>query len=143
MAQLYICSVWNWEQQQFLAYFPSGHRKLGGKVRVTALQFINEQDSSALLLSGTDDGVVSIYSDFAASSSWSTGDDDEPGGGPTVVSSWRALDLLPDETSPGLQLTYQPMNGTLIAGGDQRIVKIWDLEKELCVQVYLPIIVSD
>lgn len=114
--------MWNWEQQSFVNYFPSTPRKLGGKVRITGIHFINEQDSSSLLLTGTDDGLVSIHDGIVSDC-------------PTTLTTWRALDLIPDETSPGLQLCYQQMNGTVIAAGDHRLVKIWDLEKELCVQV--------
>ncbi|OAJ40186.1 hypothetical protein BDEG_23950 [Batrachochytrium dendrobatidis JEL423] len=89
--------------------------------RITSMQFINEEDV-ALLLAGSDDGLIRLYRKF-----------DQPE--VELVSAWRGLsDILPGSRGSGLHCKWQQSNGYLFVGGDSRVIKVWDAEEELCVQ---------
>ena len=57
-------------------------------------------------------------------------------GGHELVTSWRALtDLLPSMRGSGLVIDWQQSTGSLLVSGDVRQIRIWDVEREACVQV--------
>lgn len=119
--------------------------------RISSMCWINES-YDALLLLGSDDGVVKVWRDV--STSYETGgkcdsDDAAAGnshGGSHKRSHYSAVELasafsaLPDvaETSrgSGLVLSWQQATGTLIAGGNSSTIRVWDLGREQCVRVF-------
>lgn len=116
---------------------------------------MNELDD-ALLLCGSgktcafndyfvnlDDGVVRIYQNYLQSS-------------PRLITSWRAINelkLAPPTPIPSLSYTitsspiapvhspsnfvmeWQQNTGNIVAGGNVRVLKVWNVERELCVEV--------
>ncbi|TPX39231.1 hypothetical protein SeMB42_g04419 [Synchytrium endobioticum] len=90
--------------------------------RITSLRFINEDDNG-LLLMGSDEGIIRIYRRY------------EYIGSHELVTAWRALtDLLPSMRGSGLVTDWQQSTGTLLVSGDVRQIRIWDVEREACVQ---------
>ncbi|TPX34292.1 hypothetical protein SmJEL517_g02937 [Synchytrium microbalum] len=90
--------------------------------RITSLRFINEDDNGMLLI-GSDEGIVRIYRNY------------EHMGCHELVTAWRALtDLLPSMRGSGLVTDWQQSTGSLLVSGDVRQIRIWDVEREACVQ---------
>lgn len=111
-------SVWDWKLNKLKARFGNGN-PIG--TRVTEIRFLNEDDV-ALLMTGSGDGVVRIYRNYE--------NEDEV----ELVSSWRALtDLLPSKRSSGLVADWQQGRGTLLIGGDEKVIRVWDAPRELCL----------
>lgn len=55
-----------------------------------------------------------------------------------MVSGWRGLtDLLPNNRGSGLITHWQQEQGALFVSGDVRVIRLWDPNKELCVQVLI------
>lgn len=51
-----------------------------------------------------------------------------------LVSSWRALtDLLPSKRSSGLVADWQQGRGTMLVGGDVKVIRVWDAPREMCL----------
>jgi regulator-associated protein of mTOR len=92
--------------------------------RITDMKFINEEDE-ALLLTGSDDGVVRLYKNY-------DGSDQEQA---VLVSSWRALKDMEKSNSrqSGLVSDWHQARGLLFTGGDARIIKVWDVHQEMPV----------
>lgn len=91
--------------------------------KITEIKFLNEDDV-ALLMVGSGDGVVKIYRNY------------ENNGGAELVSSWRALtDLLPSRRSSGLVAEWQQGRGTMLVGGDVKVIRVWDAPREMCLSV--------
>ncbi|KAJ3336924.1 hypothetical protein HDU93_001887 [Gonapodya sp. JEL0774] len=112
-------SVWDWKQSQRLNIFSNGN-PIGS--RPTSVRFINEEDV-ALLLVGSDEGVVRLYRNYESPEKIE------------IVSAWRALtDLFPTSRGTGLITDWQQVTGSLLVSGDVKFVRVWDAEKELCVQ---------
>ncbi|KAA8914605.1 raptor N-terminal caspase like domain-containing protein [Sphaerosporella brunnea] len=111
-------SVWDWNGEKRLNRFSNGN-PVG--TRITEIKFLNEDDV-ALLMTGSGDGVVRIYRNYESEK------DIE------LVSSWRALtDLLPSQRSSGLIADWQQGRGTLLVGGDVKVIRVWDAPRELCM----------
>lgn len=111
-------SVWDWEKQIKLNRFCNDN-SVGTKI--TDLKLLNEDDSPSLLV-GSSEGVVRIYRHYESY------EDIE------LASAWRAItDLLPAQKSSGLITEWQQSRGSLLVGGDVRVIKIWDAPRELCM----------
>ncbi|KAI5779073.1 putative TORC1 growth control complex subunit Kog1 [Geopyxis carbonaria] len=111
-------SIWDWDQEKLLNRFSNGN-PVG--TRITEIKFLNEDDV-ALLMTGSGDGVVRIYRNYENES------DIE------LVSSWRALtDLLPSRRSSGLIADWQQGRGTMLVGGDVKVIRVWDAPREMCM----------
>lgn len=112
-------AVWDWKEEKQLARFSNGNPR---NSRVTELQFINEDDM-AMLMVGSSDGVIKIYRDY---------DDLKK---ITHVSSFRALnDLVPSTGgTSGLVFDWQQGQGKALVAGDDRVVRVWQVGQELCV----------
>lgn len=111
-------AVWDWEQHRLLSRFQNGNPP---GTNITSLSFVNE-DVEAMLLVGSADGDVRIYSRFEAAS------------GPELVSSLRALpDLVRSKRPSGLIVDWQQVTGRLLAGGDSKVLRVWDAHRELCL----------
>ena len=116
-------TVWDWEGEKQLNRFSNGN-PVG--TRITEIKFLNEDDV-ALLMTGSGDGVVRIYRNYE--------DEREA----ELVSSWRALtDLLPSQRSSGLVADWQQGRGTMLVGGDVKVIRVWDAPREMCMSVRPP-----
>ncbi|XP_007886858.1 regulatory-associated protein of mTOR isoform X3 [Callorhinchus milii] len=114
-----IC-FWNWEKGEKLDYFHNGNPRY---TRITALEYLNGQDSS-LLLSATDDGAIRVWKNFA---------DLEKN--PEMVTAWQGLsDMLPTTRGAGMVVDWEQETGLLMTSGDVRIIRIWDADREMKVQ---------
>lgn len=92
-------------------------------VSLSLSSFINEEQN-ALLMTGSDDGIVRFWRNY----------DNE--NATELISSWRALNDLPlSARGSGLVTEWQQRKGNLIVSGDVRVLRVWDLEREMCVQV--------
>ena len=116
-------SVWDWDNEKQMSRFSNGN-PVG--TRITEIKFLNEDDV-ALLMTGSGDGVVRIYRNYEDEQSIE------------LVSSWRALtDLLPSQRSSGLVADWQQGRGTMLVGGDVKIIRVWDAPREMCMSVLSP-----
>ncbi|PWW72919.1 hypothetical protein C7212DRAFT_354532 [Tuber magnatum] len=111
-------SVWDWEKSIKTNHFSNGNPT---GTKITEIKFLNEDDV-ALLMTGSGEGVVRIYRNY------------ENDGEVELVSSWRALtDLLPSRRSSGLVAEWQQGRGTMLVGGDVRVIRVWDAPREICM----------
>ncbi|GAB7359588.1 hypothetical protein MBLNU230_g6773t1 [Neophaeotheca triangularis] len=112
-------AVWDWKEATQLARFSNGN-PLGS--RVTELRFINEDDS-AMLLTGSSDGVIKIFRNYDSPSKIE------------LASSFRALsDLVAsDNQSAGLVFDWQQGQGRILVAGDDRVIRVWQAGHELCI----------
>ena len=111
-------SVHNWETSSKSCVFTNDNPNSS---QITSVQFINEDDS-ALLLAGTNDGYVRMYRNFDST-------DIE------LVSAWRGLsDLIPNPKNSKLVCKWQQSSGFLFMGGTSNVIRLWDAEEELIVQ---------
>ena len=97
---------------------------------MTSLQFINE-DVQTQLLTGSADGTVRIFSNYDPETAF----DDHP---LELCSAFRALPRLSPSNHPSGMVTdwLQPF-GLLVAGGDSRVIRVWDAHKETVSAVRL------
>lgn len=115
-------SVWDWEDQQLLTSYSNGNPP---GTAITTLTFVNEEVDT-LLLAGSADGSVRLYRHYDRAPSQRRG--------PELVSAFRALpDLLRSRYPSGLQVAWQQVSGRLLAGGDSRLLRLWDAHRELCI----------
>ncbi|ODV60408.1 ubiquitin-binding TORC1 subunit KOG1 [Ascoidea rubescens DSM 1968] len=113
-----IVKLWDWNKNEDLSNF-SNNNPIGSKI--TDIKFLNEDDKSILLV-GSSDGVIKIYRDFELADS------------AKLVTAWRALnDSQERQYSVGLITDWQQSTGNLLVSGDVRHVKIWDVQKEMCI----------
>lgn len=81
--------------------------------RITEAKFMNEDDQP-LLLTGSSEGVVRLYRNYESNRKVE------------LVCAWRALtDLLPVNKSSGLVAEWQQSRGSLLVGGDVRVIRVW------------------
>ncbi|CAO3644478.1 unnamed protein product [Mucor hiemalis] len=121
-ADSYNCLVvWDWKTGTPLSVIDNHNP---AHSRITDMKFINEEDE-ALLLTGSDDGVVRLYKNY-------DGSDQEQA---VLVSSWRALKDMEKSNSrqSGLVSDWHQARGLLFTGGDARIIKVWDVHQEMPV----------
>jgi len=98
------------------------------------MEFINGHDD-ALLLIGADDGSARIWRDFIKNGprSPSSSANDENSGA-SLVSAWNCIaEMCPSTRYSGLVLDWNQESLQLLATGDVRLIRIWDLERELKV----------
>uniref|UniRef100_A0A8C5S9Z9 Regulatory associated protein of MTOR complex 1 n=1 Tax=Laticauda laticaudata TaxID=8630 RepID=A0A8C5S9Z9_LATLA len=131
-----IC-FWDWEKGEKLDYFHNGNPRY---TRITAMEYLNGQDCS-LLLTATDDGAIRVWKNFA---------DLEKN--PEMVTAWQGLsDMLPTtrglarrvsiyldrskQGGAGMVVDWEQETGLLMTSGDVRIIRIWDTDREMKVQV--------
>ncbi|KAI9029360.1 raptor N-terminal caspase like domain-containing protein [Hyaloraphidium curvatum] len=114
-----VITVWDWVLGSKLNVFLN-QNPLGS--RPTALRLINEDDVG-LLAVGSDDGVLRIYRNYESPDKVE------------LLTAWRSLtDVVPGNHNKGLVLEWQQSSGSFLISGDVRTVRVWDAEKELCVQ---------
>ncbi|KAG0172829.1 hypothetical protein DFQ29_008217 [Apophysomyces sp. BC1021] len=121
-ADAYNCLVvWDWKTGTPLSVIDNRNPSHS---RITDMKFINEDDV-ALLLTGSDDGVVRLYKNY-------DGSEQEDA---VLVSAWRALKDMEKSSSrqSGLVCDWHQGRGTLFTGGDARVIKVWDAHQEMSV----------
>ena len=117
---IYVFRVWDWSRGIRLNNFSNGNP---AGTRITDVKLLNEDDV-ALLLTGSADGVIRIHKNYENQKKV------------TLVSAWRALtDLLPSNRSSGLIAEWQQGRGTLLVGGDMKVIRVWDAARETCLHV--------
>ncbi|CAG8664906.1 6271_t:CDS:2, partial [Racocetra persica] len=113
-------SIWNWKEHYRMHSFSNGN-PTGSKI--TTLKFINE-DEISMLLTGSSDGIVRVYRNYDSPTS------------SEIVTSWRAMpEILPNSQRSGLIAEWQQSRGTLLVGGDVRVIRVWDALREITVSV--------
>ncbi|CAO3678856.1 unnamed protein product [Umbelopsis vinacea] len=114
-------TVWNWKTSQQLSIINNHNPR---NSRITDLKFINEDDI-AMLLTASDDGVIRIYKGYD--------EYDKPEAG--LVTAWRALKGMEKSSNKqsGLVCDWYQNRGTLLIGGDARVIKVWDAQQELVI----------
>ncbi|CAH1793910.1 unnamed protein product [Owenia fusiformis] len=114
-------SIWEWEQGTRLNYFYNKNPK---HTRITSMEYINCSDTP-YLLTGTDDGAVRLWKTYYS----------ETGESPEIVTAWQGLsDMLPSTRGSGLVTDWEQQTGILLASGDVRIIRVWDVNKELKIK---------
>ncbi|KAF9166795.1 hypothetical protein DFQ26_006890 [Actinomortierella ambigua] len=111
-------SVWNWKEGHMLNRFNNSNPK---GTAVTCIKFINEDDI-AMLLVGSGEGVVRLYRRYDEANQ------------SEIVTSWRVLsDMLSSSKNTGTIVDWQQGRGSLLVGGDARVIRVWDAAREFCV----------
>ncbi|ORY51824.1 hypothetical protein BCR33DRAFT_712020 [Rhizoclosmatium globosum] len=111
--------VYNWEDGSRINWFRNSNPPGS---RITSLRFINENDV-ALIVTGSDEGIVRIYKNYTSLENCE------------VVSAWRAVnENIPVSPRADLITDWHQQTGSLLVAGDLRMIRVWDLERELCVQ---------
>ncbi|KAG1848524.1 hypothetical protein DFJ58DRAFT_796171 [Suillus subalutaceus] len=110
-----MISVWDWTQRKRLNYFCNGNPK---GTSITSLHVINQDIPTSCAA----DGIVRLYRNY----------DPTMNQGPLqMVSSFRALhELIRVRRGSGLVLDWKQSGGTLLIGGDSRIIRVWDAHTE-------------
>lgn len=99
-------------------------------MRVSSVQFINSHDRG-LILAGYDDGSVRIWKNGGNNQSNKSSAQNG-----NLVTAFQALEDQPTKSSRifGLQTAWHQSTQTIIVGGESKLVRLWDAEKELKVQ---------
>lgn len=97
------------------------------------MEFVNGHDD-ALLLIGADDGSCRIWRDFIRSGTRS-----EDPSGASLVSAWNCIaEMAPSTRCSGLVLDWNQDSLQLLATGDVRLIRIWDVQREMKVSADYP-----
>ncbi|RUS73614.1 hypothetical protein EGW08_018620, partial [Elysia chlorotica] len=87
--------------------------------RITSVDFMNAHDA-ALFMFCTDDGAIRIYRDFLKPHQYE------------LVTAFKGLsELVPSEKGSGLVTEWEQESSTLITSGNARIIRLWDMQKEM------------
>jgi len=112
--------LWDTESGKRLSKF---NNKNPRGSRITAACWVNEA-SSSLFLIGCDDGTVKIWGDLQdAIAGFGTQQ-------PNLISAFQAAPMEAGHWGSGLVTEWQPFTGTLIAGGNSKYLRCWDLGAE-------------
>ncbi|KAI1301766.1 Regulatory-associated protein of mTOR [Halotydeus destructor] len=121
-------SVWQWDSQapNGKAYSPTllgTHSNLNPpNSRLTSVQILNPHDSSLLML-GSDDGCIRVWSLYGS---------DMPQ--PKLVTAFQLFPDMPHAKGSGV-ITHWDQNASLLfAGGDSKVLKVWDSASEKKLQ---------
>ncbi|KAA0190805.1 Regulatory-associated protein of mTOR [Fasciolopsis buskii] len=88
---------------------------------VTDMQFLNAFEERSLLLTAHDDGRIRIWRNYIRD----LGQDSE------IVTAWTGInDLIPSTHHAGLVVNWSQSTTQLAVGGDARIIRLWDCERE-------------
>jgi regulator-associated protein of mTOR len=110
-------TVWDWTESTKLNRFCNSN-PVGTKI--TEATFLNEDDQP-LLLTGSSEGVVRIYRHYDSVK------------GVELACSWRVLtDMIQAHKNSGLVAEWQQSRGSLLVGGDVRVIRVWDAPREMC-----------
>ncbi|KAH7886310.1 hypothetical protein F5I97DRAFT_1879356 [Phlebopus sp. FC_14] len=113
-----MISVWDWSQRRRLNYFCNGNVK---GTSITSLHIIN-QDVGGIIMTGSADGIVRLYRNY----------DSTVDQGPVqMVSSFRGLNVMINvRRGSGLIMDWKQSGGSLLVGGDSKIIRVWDAHTE-------------
>ena len=112
-------SILDWQSGTVANSFPNFNPE---KSVITSLKFINEEDSSILLV-GSNDGTVKLYKDY------------ENPDKNRLLSAWSASnDFLPNSWSKFVCEWHQFSGSIFTGGSDSTVLKCWDADEESCVQ---------
>lgn len=124
------CTIWDWERSVRMAHFSNQQPKAA---RITSMEFINGHDD-ALLLIGADDGSCRIWRDFVRPAPRSSVSSEDCVAGADLVSAWKCIaEMTPSTRCSGLVLDWDQQSSQILATGDVRLVRVWDIERELKV----------
>lgn len=124
-------SVWDWERSVRLVHF--NNQQQPRAARITSMEFVNGHDD-ALLLIGADDGSCRIWRDFIRTGSRLSSGTVEDSSAVSLVSAWNCIaEMTPSTRCSGLVLDWNQDSLQLLATGDVRLIRIWDVERELKV----------
>jgi len=113
-----MISVWDWSRKKRLNYFCNGNPR---GTSITSLQIIN-QDVGGIVMTGSADGVVRLYRNY---------DPTLTQGHVQMVSSFRGLgEVVQMKRGSGIIMDWKQTGGTLLVGGDSRIIRVWDAHTE-------------
>lgn len=98
-------------------------------LRVSSIQFVNAHDRG-MILAGYDDGSVRIWKNGLNNQSNKTSLNGN------LVTAFQALDDQPTRSSRvfGLQTAWHQSTQTIFVGGESKLIRLWDAERELRVQ---------
>lgn len=99
-------------------------------LRVSSIQFVNSHDRG-LILAGYDDGSVRVWKNPATNQS-----NKSTAQNTNLITAFQALEDQPTRSSRGfgLQTAWHQSTQTIFIGGESKILRLWDAEKELKVQ---------
>lgn len=113
-----MISVWDWLAKKRLNYFCNGNSR---GTSITSLDIIN-QDVGGLILTGSADGIVRMYRNY---------DPTLEQGPLQMVSAFRGLnEVVQLRQGTGMIMNWKQSAGTLLVGGDSRVIKVWDAQTE-------------
>ncbi|KAF8808186.1 hypothetical protein BYT27DRAFT_6605724 [Phlegmacium glaucopus] len=113
-----MISVYDWHHRKRLNYFCNGNYK---GTSITALEIIN-QDVGGIIMTGSADGIVRLFRNY---------DPTLEQGPLQMVSSFRGLnEVIQLRQGSGLVLDWKQSIGSLLVGGDSRVIKVWDAQTE-------------
>jgi len=98
--------------------------------RVTTMRWINEQ-SSSLLLTGADNGVVNLWDKVLESNGYIHQNESK------IAAAFNAApDMINNTRGSGLVTEWQQEKGNLLVGGDSPLLRCWDLNREHLVSSF-------
>ncbi|KAF8971831.1 hypothetical protein BDZ97DRAFT_1785365 [Flammula alnicola] len=111
-----MISVFDWNLRKRLNHFCNGNPK---GTSITALEIIN-QDVGGIILTGSADGIVRLYRNY---------DPTIEQGPLQMVSAFRGLnEIVQSRQGSGLVMDWKQSAGTLLIGGDSRVIKTQGLD---------------
>jgi WD40 repeat protein len=116
VAEKRLISLWDYKDSERVGQFSNDNAR-GSKI--SAVEWVNEHQTS-LLLVGSDDGLVRLWRNVHTPSV-------------EMVSAWVAVRSMPRGTGVGLVLDWQQETGHLLAAGPTDSIRVWDVEREICV----------
>ncbi|KAI0673943.1 hypothetical protein C8Q78DRAFT_662134 [Trametes maxima] len=113
-----MITVWDWIKRKRLNRFWNGNPR---GTSITSLHIIN-QDVGGIILTGAADGMIRLYRNY---------DPNLCNGPVQMVSAFRGLnEVLQVKRGSGVVTDWKQSGGTLLAGGDSRIIRVWDAHTE-------------
>ena len=116
-------SLWDTESGQRCKVFNNENSKAS---RITSSCWMNPESISHVML-GCDDGTVRIWGGLLEDNG------DCSSRKPRLLSSFHAAHMDAGQWGSGLVTDWQPYSGTLIAAGNSRFIRCWDIEAEKIV----------
>ncbi|CAD6976910.1 unnamed protein product [Tilletia controversa] len=119
-----VVSIWDWEDSRLVSRFNNGNPAMSN---ITSAAFVNAELDTLLLLASAE-GEVRVWRNYERDYLL------YPDSGPELASSFRALpDLIRSRKPSGLVVEWQQIAKVVLAGGDSRVIRVWDTHKELCI----------
>ncbi|KAL0481013.1 raptor [Acrasis kona] len=113
-------TVWNWTKSTRVNRF---HQDPIRSSRITDFQIINDQSENSILLVSNASGNIHLYKDY------------EKNNEQYLVTAIRAEPMvMASSRGPGILTEWQQDHGLLYVSGDVPHIKVWDMERETCVQ---------